>query len=151
MGGVSLAGIREAFPRTFPVPLVFGFCEWSILYRRGSSRTQTGLSLAHMQLNLRRTHTKGSECKSHALAHMILCKQNKEISVLPDPLSQLRPCRALLLVSSPSSAASVYPYFHLRFHYTHRKSQVCKNIFNLDKTSNCCARCLLKCRSVLQG
>ncbi len=85
MGGVSLAGVREAFPRTFPVPPVFGFCEWSILYRHSSSEPRPDWALRTCSW-IYGAHTKGSECKSHALAHMTLCKQNKEKSVLPDPL-----------------------------------------------------------------
>lgn len=112
-----LASVASSTDTTAPEPRpdwALRICSW--IYNKHTQR-EVSVNLMHL-------------CTWH-------CVNKWGETILPDPSFQLRPCRGLLLVSSPSSPASVYPYSHPRFHYiyTHtqwEKAQVCENIFNLD-------------------
>ncbi len=155
MGGVVLQHQRKrsAHVSQFRWFWFFALSDASTSTERQLPEPSPDWALRNMQLIYAWLHTNGRRVNL-TLYHTWHCaKQNKEISVLPGFLypQLLSPCRALLLVSSPSSPASVYPYFHLDFTTHTENHKSAKNIFYLDKTSYCCARCLLKCRSVLQG
>lgn len=118
MGGVSLAGVREAFPCTFPVPLGFVSGKCGVFYRHGSSRSKTRLCLAHMKLNLRHTQ-KGSECKSRALMYMTLRKQMRRNYItgsfipapsLPRPSPRFQPIFSSIRLPLFSSPISLYTH-----------------------------------------